>query len=76
LGNWILTKSLVNGQDEERDIRELAGDYAISNRKIDDLNTGLKRFLKEDLQINVRHSDFNKIMGAVRDIERNIKKWG
>jgi hypothetical protein len=75
LGNWILTKSLYDNSEEQRDVRELAGDYSISNRKMDDLNVGLKRFLKEDLKINVRHSDFNKIIGAIRDIERNSKKW-
>lgn len=75
MGNWILTKSLYDNSEEQRDVRELAGDYSISNRKMDDLNVGLKRFLKEDLKINVRHSDFNKIIGAIRDIERNSKKW-
>ena len=76
MGNWILTRNLLNGTEEERDFRELAGDYAISNRKLDDINNGIKRYLKEDLKITVKHNDFNKIVGAVKDIERRTKTWG
>jgi hypothetical protein len=75
VGNWILAKSLTDNSEEELDCRVVAGDYAMSNRKMDNLNSGLRRYLKEDVKITVKYSDFNKIMGAVRDIERRVKKW-